>query len=91
MGYTVEASGVLAVIFLTIMILISQVFRIRAEVVQNFGLHERVERSRHSIEQSMDPMIRMEESGKNWSLEISARVFRPEESLRAWSLVEENE
>lgn len=89
MGYTVEAAGVMAVIFFTIMVLLGHGFRIRAEVVGSFALHETVEQRRHSIAQIAEQNIRLESSGRDWKLEICSPVFRPEETLRAWSLVEE--
>ena len=33
----------------------------------------------------------METQGGAWEREITATVFRPEETLRAWSLTEEQE
>lgn len=90
-GYTVEAAGVMAVVLFTIMVLIGQAFRIHAEVSGSFALHEAVEQKRHAIEQIEEQEIVLETSGRDWNLEICAPVFRPEEELRAWSLVEEQE
>lgn len=89
MGYTVEAAGIMAVIFFTVMGLIGQGFRIQAEVSGSFSLHETVEQMRHSIAQIEEREIQLEAGGCDWNLEICAPVFRPEETLRAWSLVEE--
>lgn len=91
MGYTVEAAGVMAVIFFTIMTLIGHGFRVRAEVAGTFALHEAVEQSRHAIEQIEKTEISMESSGRDWNREICADVFRPEKELRLWSLVEAQE
>lgn len=90
-GYTVEAAGVMAVVFFTVMVLIGQAFRIHAEVSGSFVLHEAVEQKRHAIEQIDEREIVLEKTGSHWHLEICAPVFRPEEELRAWSLVEELE
>ncbi|MGN0158664.1 MAG: hypothetical protein ACI39W_05925 [Brotaphodocola sp.] len=90
-GYTVEAAGVMAVVFFTLMVLIGQAFRIHAEVSGSFALHKEVEQKRHAIAQIDEQEITLETSGRDWNLEICAPVFRPEEKLRAWSLVEEQE
>lgn len=91
MGYTVEATGVMAVMFFTILILIGQGFGMRAETAGTFALHEAVEQSRHSIEQIEEKEICLESSGRDWEREICAEVFRPEKALRMWSLAEEQE
>lgn len=91
MGYTVEAAGVMAVVFFTIMALIGHGFRIRAEVAGTFALHESVEQSRHAIEQIEEEEVLLERSGRDWNREICADVFRPEKELRLWSLVEARE
>lgn len=88
-GYTVEAAGVMAVVFFTIMILVGHAFRIHAETTEVFLLHESVERMRHAIESADEKEITMDAQGCGWSLTISAPVFRPENTLRAWSLAEE--
>ncbi len=90
-GYTVEAAGVMSVVLFTIMVLIGQAFQIRAETSGAFALHEAVEQKRHAVEQIEEQEITMETQGSNWQLEITAPVFRPEDDLRAWSLVEERE
>lgn len=90
-GYTVEAAGVMAVVFFSIMVLVNQAFRIHAETTGTFGLHEAVERDRHAILHTDEDEITMETQGGAWEREITATVFRPEETLRAWSLTEEQE
>ena len=89
-SYTVEAAGVMAVVLLTIMILMNQAFRLRAETVGGFSLHEAVERERHSVESIEEQEICRQASGEAWNLEITMPVFRPEDSLRMWSLAEDN-
>ncbi len=90
-GYTVEAAGVMAVVFFTIMVLIDQSFRIRTETVGTFALHEAVEKKRHDLDQIEEQEITMATEGNNWEKEITSPVFRPEDELRAWSLLEERE
>lgn len=90
-GYTVEAAGVMALVLTTIMVLIGQAFRIHAETAGAFSLHEAVERKRHAIESVSGREITMEAQGERWNLKITSKVFRPEEILRMWSLVEEVE
>ncbi len=88
-GYTVEAAGVMSVVLFSIMVLIGQAFRIHAETKGAFGLHTAVEHKRHEIDQIEEQEIIMETSGNGWQLEICVPVFRPEDELRAWSIVEE--
>lgn len=90
-GYTVEAAGVMAVVFFTIMVLIGQAFRIHAETTGVFLLHESVERTRHAIESIDEREITMDAQGRDWSRTITAPVFRPENTLRAWCLTEEKQ
>ena len=87
-SYTVEAAGIMAAVLFTMMILLDQAFHMRAETVGNFSLHERIERERHAIENVEEGEISGREQGQRWSLEITSPVFRPEESLRMWSLPE---
>lgn len=87
--YTVEAAWVMAVVFFTIMILINQAFRIHAETVGNFMLHETVEKERHAVENRDEAEVVRRAGGSQWDLEITAPVFRPENSLRMWSLAED--
>lgn len=87
-GYTVEAAGVMAVVFFTIMVLIGQAFRIHGETTGVFLLHESVERTRHAIESIDEREITMDAQGGGWSRTIIAPVFRPENTLRAWCLTE---
>ncbi len=88
-GYTVEAAGVMATVFFVIMILMNQAFRLHAETVGYFALHERVEQERHAVENKKETEIVERADGKSWDLEITAPVFRPENSLRLWSLAED--
>lgn len=88
-SYTVEAAGVMAVVLFTVMILLNQAFHMRAETVGVFSLHETVERERHEIEHIEEKEINRKERGMRWSLDLTVPVFRPEESLRLWSLAEE--
>lgn len=90
-GYTVEAAGVMAVVLMTIMVLMSQAFRIHAEVAGKFALHETAERMRHQIEKKDERDVTVETKGNGWELEITAPVFRPEETMRLWSLTEEKQ
>ncbi len=89
--YTVEAAGVMAVVLFTIMTLLHQAFHVRAETVGVFTVHEQVERERHEIAHSDEKEITHEGQGQRWSVEITAPVFRPEESLRMWSVFEEEQ
>lgn len=88
---TVEAAGIMSVVLLTVMVLMNQAFRLRAETVGNFVLHETVERERHLVEHSDKTTISRYAEGSGWGLEITASVFRPENSLRMWSLAEDME
>lgn len=87
--YTVEAAGVMAVVLFTIMILINQAFRLHAETVGCFSLHEAVERERHAVDNREEAEIVRQAEGSHWDLEITAPVYRPENSLRMWSLAED--
>lgn len=88
-SYTVEAAGVMAVVLFTIMILMGQVFRLSGETRGLFQLHEQVERVRHEPEHKNDGKISIQSGGNGWNMEISAPVFRPENFLRMWSLMED--
>lgn len=88
-GYTVEAAGVMAVVLFTIMILVNQAFRIHAETVGYFRLHTQVEWDRHAVENVEEDEVCRQAAGSGWELEITAPVFRPENSLRLWSLAED--
>lgn len=90
-SYTVEAAGVMAVILFTVMVLLNQAFHVRAETADSFELHEAVERDRHACESEDAGEITRQAEGIRWGLEITASVFRPEESLRMWSLMEGTE
>lgn len=88
-AYTVEAAGVMAAVLFVILVLMNQAFRLHAETVGYFTLHQTVERDRHAAEYADEAEIVRQAAGGNWELEITAPVFRPEESLRLWSLVED--
>lgn len=87
--YTVEAAGVMAVVLFTMMILINQAFRLHAETVGCFSLHELVEKERHAVDNRTEAEIVRQAEGSRWNLEITAPVYRPENSLRMWSLAED--
>ncbi len=86
---TVEAAGVMAAVLVTLMVLMGQVMSWSARAAGNFRLHETVERERHQIEHDQENRIQRQADGSDWNLEISAPVFRPENLLRMWSLVED--
>ncbi len=90
-SYTVEAAGVMAAVLFTILFLMNRALSFRAETVGYFGVHEAVERDRHLIENMEEREISRQDSGSGWSMEITTSVFRPEHSLRLWSLAEDME
>lgn len=90
-SYTVEAAGVMAVLLFTVMILMNQAFHIRAETVGCFQVHEEVEKVRHEIAHSGEKEITRSDQGMRWSLEVTSPVFRPEEVIRMWGMLEEKE
>lgn len=90
-SFTVETAGVMAVVLFGVMILLDQAFSVRAETVGEFRVHETVERERHLIENIEENEISASGSGERWSLEVTAPVFRPENALRMWCLMEETE
>jgi len=90
-SYTVETAGVMAVVLFTLMILLDQAFHVRAETVGEFAVHEAVERERHEIAHSEEKEISRQNSGMRWSIDLTIPVFRPEESLRMWSLMGGNQ
>lgn len=87
-SYTVEAAGVMAVVFFVMMILLNQAFHVQRETVGSFAVHEEVERERHKAVDLEEEEITRQAQGMRWSLELTAPVFRPEEALRMWSLLE---
>ncbi len=87
-SYTVEAAGLMALIFFTIMILLNQAFHVHAETSGCFATHEAVESERHKIENQDEPEISRQVQGMRWSLDLTASVFSPEKTLRMWSLAE---
>lgn len=89
-GYTVEAAGVMSAVLLTIMVLLSSAFHIHQEVLVLMRLHTSVEQARHAVSAVDEDEISMEAEGDgdSGSFVISAPVFRPENSLRMWSLLE---
>lgn len=88
-SFTVEAAGVMAAVMFVIMILISQAFRLRAETVGKFSVHEETEQMRHLVENAEKEEIVRSREGTGWQIEIEAQVFRPENFLRKWSLAED--
>lgn len=88
-SFTVEAAGVMAAVMFVIMILISQAFRLRAETVGKFSVHEETEKLRHLVENAEKEEIVRSREGNGWQIEIEAQVFRPENFLRKWSLAED--
>lgn len=87
-GYTVEAAGVMSAVLLTVMILLSSAFRIHNEVLEAMKLHTSVEQARHGINATEEKEVRMQVETGSKTLMITAPVFRPEDSLRMWSLLE---
>lgn len=86
---TVEAAGVMSVVLLSIMVLMSEAMRLRGETVGGFLLHEQVERERHLPENYGEKKIHRQAEGRGWNSDITVSVFRPENSLRMWSLGED--
>lgn len=87
-SYTIEAAGIMAAVLFVVMVLLNQAFHIRAETVGNFTVHETVERERHEIDHQTERRITRQAQGIRWRIELTAPVFRPEETLRMWSLTE---
>lgn len=87
-GYTVEAAGVMSAVLLTIMILLTAAFRIHKEVWGSMRLHTMVEQERHAVSSIDKTEIYMQAEAGEKVLTIIAPVFRPENSLRMWSLLE---
>lgn len=88
-AYTVEATGVMAAVFFTVMLIIRAAFSLNAEVVGIMELHREIEVERHAVSNINEAEIARSAQGNGWSINITAPVFRPEKSLRKWSLVEE--
>lgn len=89
-AYTVEAAGVMATVFFTVMLIIRVAFSLNAEVVGIMKLHREVEVERHAVSNMDETEIARSDQGNGWSMNITAPVFRPEKSLRMWSLAEES-
>lgn len=87
-AYTVEAAGVMSAVLLTILVLLSSAFQIHREILAVMRLHTSVERERHAVSSVDEDEVSMEVNTGNGMLVISAPVFRPENSLRMWSLLE---
>lgn len=87
-GYTVEAAGVMAAVLFTVMIILRAAFFLQAEVSGVMRVHRTVEEERHAAVNKKEKRIEKTEQGNGWSVTISAPVFRPEESLRQWSIME---
>ncbi len=90
-SYTVEAAGVFSIVLFTVFILFSEAFAIRAEAEGKLSVYEEVEYERHLIANSGDKEISRDKEGKGWSISVTQPVFRPENSLRKWSLLEGEE
>lgn len=90
-GYTVEAAGVMAAVLFTIMVILRAAFSLQAEVSGIMRVHRQVEEQRHAVIHQEEKQIEGSDQGSGWSISIRAPVFRPEESLRLWSIVEEEE
>lgn len=86
--FTVEAAGVMAAVMFTVFVLLRAALLLRAETVDIMGHHREVEIERHAIENKKESHITRQTSGPGWSLDLTAPVFRPESSLRMWSLME---
>lgn len=89
-AYTVEATGVMAAVFFTVMLIFQAAFSLNAEIVGIMELHREVEVERHAVSNINEAEIARSVQGKGWSMKITAPVFRPEKSLRMWSVVEES-
>lgn len=87
-GYTVEAAGVMSVVLLTVMVLLTAAFHIHKEVLESMHLHTLVEQERHAVSSIDKTEISMQAEAGEKVLTITAPVFRPEDSLRMWSLLE---
>lgn len=90
-GYTVEAAGVMAAVLFTIMIILRAAFSLQAEVSQMMKIHQVVEAERHADINKDKKRIERAAKGNGFSVTISAPVFRPEKSLRQWSIMEEKQ
>lgn len=88
-GYTVEAAGVMAAVLFTMMIILRAAFSLQTEVSQMMRVHRLVEEDRHAGHNKEKK--RVEKSGREggFYVTISAPVFRPENSLRQWSIMED--
>lgn len=87
-AYTVEAAGVMSVVLLTVMLLLNTAFHLHREVVASMKLHTSVEQVRHAVSSAGESEIHMQADTGEGILSITAPVFRPEDSLRMWSLLE---
>ncbi len=90
-SYTVEAAGVFAIVLFTVLILLGEAFSLRAEAEGKLSTHEEVEYERHLISNIDEKEITRSKKGQNWSALVTLPVFRPENSLRTWSLFMEEE
>ncbi|MCD8225627.1 MAG: hypothetical protein LUC99_12420 [Clostridiales bacterium] len=87
-NYTVEAAGVMAAVLFAIMLVLGQAFHVHAQTKGSFALHEEVEKERHLVENIDEDEISRQGEGQRWSLQITSPVFRPENSLRLWGMLE---
>lgn len=88
-SYTVEATGILAAVLFTVMVILKAAFSLQAEVSQNMKIHRVVEEERHADVNKDKKRIERSGQGNGFSITISAPVFRPEKSLRQWSIMED--
>lgn len=87
-SYTVEAAGVMSAVLLTILVLLGAAFQVHREVLESMKLHTSVEKARHAVSSIGEKEINMRRKIGDEELSITAPVFRPEDSLRLWSLLE---
>ncbi len=90
-SYTVEAAGVFSIVLFTVLILLTEAFAVRAEAEGKLSVHEEVEYERHLIANIGEKEISRSKKGQNWSISVTLPVFRPEDSLRRWSVLEGRE
>lgn len=79
----------MAVVLFTVMIILRAAFSLQAEVSQIMKIHQMVEEERHAIINKDKQQIEKAWQGIGFNIKISAPVFRPEKSLRQWSIMED--
>ncbi len=88
-AYTVEAAWVMAVVLFTFMVMLDQAFRLQNQTTRTMEIHQTLEQERHKIQNIGKSSMAQATEGNGWSSEITVHVFRPEEKLRMWSLLED--